>query len=1049
MPRKKNDQNFIWYDERKKYYDMSQYFGVYSGLIDAFVPEEHDTYLGPANDALNDIEHIAIPINSVEGYRGPEDDTIHGIRKSESIIMPDYDAADNSIKRGRERIRRAAANYNGPFKNFIDAQVYFFDPANGDNFRMVVENPSMELLGVTFGGGPLLGSPLNIEALRDNEQRLGDVAPALEKFFGAIKDLTKVQFERQKDEDKGIDRFNNKSFSTKYVAAVNKLVEAYTELQGCDEPEDGLLNDKLAQITNPTERDARNYIEGAVENLRGQAAALENGWLPQEIGYMGFLYETKAYFKFKGTGGDAQKDVDKLIDKYAEKDMSDINLRRNAMKEIEAFGEKYKNQLESDGRTLSAAKQKKENFYNTKGKTRTEQVKDMLNDLKAVNKMFRSSDNFREIKTGLEELHKLAKEFDAAEKKGKGADKFKAYQEKVEEIRLKTNKYILGKKKENEEYKKKNNGNSIPRKEYTKQRMSFAADLLSRLQNHIAESSKDYTLEYNGTPEEMAFSAYKRIAISETEYREKHASEGEWKDKKRKQNMVKSFLRSVYAEKMKVKYETDPEFSAEDFYLSLKPDKLLAGQNEIWETYKKSGLENHLLDVIDSHYDVDADDYKASDPDMYSEKFREMHGGAPEGLGHAWVMYETEYMIHEIGELAKDNREKKNAESLMKEFGYKKDEIGKLEKHIEYKDEVDLDIIYDLAGDINDDESIDNPSEDDDMIIDTSSKPKETKKKKKPDPNAPSKFILDKYEKNMFSSKVTLDPIGIDEYRSFNEKKLRQMKKTYEENMENYKSLILTDSDKMIFRHIAERKTRDTGSEIEKTEIRLGLKEGSNLDREIEKLQNRYDRIHDFDLAKYQTELNKIDTVLSEIALRKVHDDVKEKGFEIIENKPKINLVDPDDDDSVMEFELKDGDQELEKPAPDIDARLIDESYKILYTRVIKEEGEAKNLSENQVETAINDWENQKEAFKKSISEPPEFMKNFEQRVRENPSNVKLNEREVLQYRDLALAKCSRTRGTEDKATNELYKKFGISQEACEKKLASAEKLQKMILGKI
>ncbi len=39
MPRKKNDQNFIWYDERKKYYDMSQYFGVYSGLIDAFVPE--------------------------------------------------------------------------------------------------------------------------------------------------------------------------------------------------------------------------------------------------------------------------------------------------------------------------------------------------------------------------------------------------------------------------------------------------------------------------------------------------------------------------------------------------------------------------------------------------------------------------------------------------------------------------------------------------------------------------------------------------------------------------------------------------------------------------------------------------------------------------------------------------------------------------------------------------------------------------------------------------------------------------------------------------
>ena len=579
--------------------------------------------------------------------------------------------------------------------------------------------------------------------------------------------------------------------------------------------------------------------------------------------------------------------------------------------------------------------------------------------------------------------------------------------------------------------------------------MSFAGDLLARLQNHIAESSKDYTLEYNGTPEEMAFSAYKRIIASETEYREKHASDGEWNDKKRSGNITKSFLRSAYVEKMKVKYETDPEFPAEDFFLSLKPDKVLAGQNEMWKTYKKAGLERHLFDVIDSHFDVDADDYKASDPDMYSEEFREAQGRAPDGLGHDWVMYETEYMIHEIGALAKDDREKENAESLMKEFGYKKDGLGKLERNIKYKDEVDLDNSYNVIGDINDEASIDDLSEEDDMIINTSSKPKVTKKKKQPDPNAHGNGFLDKYEKQMFNPKVKLDPLGINEYRNFSEKKLRKMHTKLNEDMENYKSLILTDSDKMIFREIAERKIRDTGSKIEKTEIRLGLKTGSDLDHEIEKLQNRYDKIHDFDLAKYQAELNKIDTVLSEIALRKVHDDVKEKGFEIIENKPKINLVDPDDDDSVMEFELKDGDQELEKPAPDIDAGLIDESYKILYTRVIKEEGEAKKLSENQVETAINDWENQKEAFKKSISEPPEFMKNFEQRVRENPSNVKLNEREVLQYRDLALAKCSRARGTEDKATNELYKKFGISQEACEKKLASAEKLQKMIMGKI
>ena len=332
---------------------------------------------------------------------------------------------------------------------------------------------------------------------------------------------------------------------------------------------------------------------------------------------------------------------------------------------------------------------------------------------------------------------------------------------------------------------------------------------------------------------------------------------------------------------MKVKYETDPDFTAEDFHLSLKPDKVLAGQNEMWKTYKKSGLEKHLIDVIDSNYDVDADDYKASDPDMYSKEFREAR--------------------------AKNAEAKENAQNLMEEFGYKKDGLGKLEKHIEYKDARNPDVIYDLSGDINDDVSND-MSDEDDLIINTSSKPKQTKKKKKrDDPDALSNRDLDRYVKQMFTPKVKIDQLNINEYINFSEKKLRGLYKTYEDNLEDYKNRILTDSDKKIFRQIAERKVND----------------------------------------------------------------------------------------------------------------------------------------------AVNDWDNQKAAFMKSISDPPEFMKHFEQMVRENPSNVKLNEREVIKYRDFALAKCSRSKGAEDKATNELYKKLGADPAACEKKLASAEKLQKTIMGKI
>ncbi|MCR5624719.1 MAG: hypothetical protein K6G11_05685, partial [Lachnospiraceae bacterium] len=64
-----------------------------------------------------------------------------------------------------------------------------------------------------------------------------------------------------------------------------------------------------------------------------------------------------------------------------------------------------------------------------------------------------------------------------------------------------------------------------------------------------------------------------------------------------------SFYRSAYVEQMKIKYETDPNFTARDFYESLLPDAINEGSKELAKgLFNNSKFKKHLYHVLQAKY---------------------------------------------------------------------------------------------------------------------------------------------------------------------------------------------------------------------------------------------------------------------------------------------------------------------------------------------------------------------------------------------------------------------------------------------------------------
>ena len=461
-----------------------------------------------------------------------------------------------------------------------------------------------------------------------------------------------------------------------------------------------VLNNALFETTDAhPDKVSRNSISAAMENLRAQSKAIKAGWSIDEARIMGLLAEAKAEAaegiknykltvkrdreriaelekKIEESGKldqdpaedrkkleneqkhlqsyeiklskaeQALKDSGELYGKYEKIKNPTFYQKRYALNDMQRLLEKYREKKPQDcvlryaDEGFKAAEEKITDPYDFRGKTRLQQAQAMLKTLKDVNTWGRSSDNFEELKRNVEKLVELARRFP----ENMSTEQFQAYERQNAEVVKKINKYTKGKKQQQSDYKAAHNGEEKPISEYTARRINAVNKLLSMALTHISIASEGHTREYTGTPHERAMALYERRIREEARKRQNMLGKGykgpsdgqEGYDASRE---AASFCKSVYIEKMKERYELDPNFTAEDFCASLALPKIKAGAKTEHETMiaKNKRYRKHMGEELQRRIEMDGEEEWMEN---YDNQDYAIHDEIPNGVGHDWVKFE-------------------------------------------------------------------------------------------------------------------------------------------------------------------------------------------------------------------------------------------------------------------------------------------------------------------------------------------------------------------------------------------------------------------------
>ena len=459
-----------------------------------------------------------------------------------------------------------------------------------------------------------------------------------------------------------------------------------------------LLNNSLWENTsaNPN-KISRNGVAIAMENFRAQSKAIKAGWPLNEARIMGILAEAAAEAEnsikacrldikederhireneaaikaASAENKDAkqeeaklkrnQQDLEdhkkklqnaeqamtlskKLYEKYEKIKNPDFYQRQEALKDLQDLlamypeDDKSKKVISIAHMSYKAAEEKLTDPYDFKEKTRREQAEAMLKTLKDVNSWGRSSDNFEALVQSVEKLVELSRKYPD----DMSQEQFQAYERQNADVIKKINRYRKGKEKQQADYKTAHNGREKTISEYTAKRINAVNKLYLMEYTHLRMNSEGYTKEYTGTPHERAMATYERRIREEARRRKNVLGRGykgkfEGGESYNLDHEVNSFCRSLYIEKMKERYQYDPDFTARDFSESLKVTRIKEGSREEYEEIKAHPkFKKHIMDAIVDRIQMEDE----GDLETYDHTEYKISGDVPNGVGHDWVKFE-------------------------------------------------------------------------------------------------------------------------------------------------------------------------------------------------------------------------------------------------------------------------------------------------------------------------------------------------------------------------------------------------------------------------
>ncbi len=568
MPRKKLKNQAHKYAEKKRYFDFMKYGTDFANLLDLYDPDFKDTQKR-FQENIDFVNH-GQPLYGIQMTDGEMSDGFD----------PLIDEMNDSIKKLQKKVKEYSGDFKELFEAQLDTfnpvsgdrlSIWMEDPVLEGllvmfGFGPVLVDSVREPVEMDDPGNPgqkrifELEKPVIIpDNLRRRKEAMGQFGQLYTDVAVSLKNLMMLRYERQKaeaDNKLGLDatyadRYASamEDFTSKYDKLRNAHIEYHKRTDLTNEQKElnsfpgehmKIFDNRLSEITSADPGfNNRNMMYSKVANLKGQAKAIRNGWSVEDARILGHIYYLKAYIEesIKDNRIDlntaknqeekenarlklsqleeAQKEIAPIFDKYDNAVKPGFFVKRDALNTIKAFHEKYPDAIGTNDDMTNALHSLSDlctDPFEFEGKTQIQQAEQIQKMLDDVTSFGRSSGNFDNLHKSVKLLVKMAKENPNMTK-----EQFEAYERQVKVVKENARIYLAGKNKEAEDYKNKNNGRKLTRKEYTCKRINAVSNLMDALDSHLAASATpEIAPEYAGTEAEILYQQHlKNIARQE------------------------------------------------------------------------------------------------------------------------------------------------------------------------------------------------------------------------------------------------------------------------------------------------------------------------------------------------------------------------------------------------------------------------------------------------------------------------------------------------------------------------------------------------------
>ena len=349
-----------------------------------------------------------------------------------------------------------------------------------------------------------------------------------------------------------------------------------------------------------------------------------------------------------------------------------------------------------------------EDPYDFGGKTRSEQLEIMYGKLKDVDpSSLHSHKEFREFREAFEAFKKYGDSL-SGELSRKEMD---TYLKLAIDVKEKAKAYQDKKQADKVEYRTRNNGRELRYKPVTTNRINLAGEMIKMVDEHLTYScGKKYLKEVGGNPEERALARWAMMVREEERYRSYNIYAVD--ENKITSTILPSLAKSMCLEKLKIKFETDSNYTAEQFEADMTGQRFKDNCNEIVKllNLKGVGVSKHLKERIAEKQKIDFEEIYVEgivNPDNYKylikadprfSKGQEVTEGDLKDLkflDHKYVCAEIRYLCSKIL-LYSNGKYSEQYNNVLKDFGFEAYEhvnddgsiSRKLKQEIHYKGEL-------------------------------------------------------------------------------------------------------------------------------------------------------------------------------------------------------------------------------------------------------------------------------------------------------------------------------------------------------------------------